>query len=115
VFGAQRERVAALAAAVERDRAAWQCARSALRDRTLRAVGSPQGLAIAFIVGLAAGPAARGIGRGLRSVNSFGLTLATFGLSPRDLVAGIRAVRRFMAAPPPASPPSSQPPAAGAG
>jgi hypothetical protein len=115
VFGAQRERVAALAAAVERDRAAWQGARSALRDRTLRAVGSPQGLAIAFIDGLAAGPAARGIGRGLRGVNSFGLTLATFGLSPRDLVAGIRAVRRFMAAPPPASPPSSQPPAAGAG
>jgi hypothetical protein len=98
VFGAQRERVAALAAAVERDRAAWHAARTALRDRTLRAVGSPQGLAMAFIAGFAAGPAARGIGRGLRGVNRFGLTLATFGLSPRDLVAGIRAARRFMAA-----------------
>jgi hypothetical protein len=98
VFGAQLRRVAALAAAVERDRTAWHEARGALRDRTLQAVGSPQGLAIAFIAGLAAGPTARGIGRGLRSVNSFGLTLATFGLSPRDLVAGIRAARRFMAA-----------------
>ncbi len=98
MFGAQRERVAALAAAVQRDRAAWQAAQSALRDRTLRAVGSPQGLAMAFIAGFAAGPAARGIGRGLGSVNGLRLALATFGLSPRDIVAGIRAARRFMAA-----------------
>jgi hypothetical protein len=114
MLGAQKERVAALAAAVARDGAAWDAARTALRDRTLQAVGSPQGLAIAFVAGLAAGPAARGIGRGLRSVNSLGLTLATFGLSPRDLVAGIRAVRRFMAAPPP-GPPTPPPPPAGTG
>ncbi|MBL8225300.1 MAG: hypothetical protein JNM50_08220 [Chromatiales bacterium] len=105
MFGAQQRRVAALAAAVERDRTAWHAARGALRDRTLQAVGSPQGLAIAFLAGLAAGPAARGIGRGLRSVNGFGMTLATFGLSPRDLVAGIRAARRFMAAASPQAPP----------
>ena len=108
MLGAQQDRVAGLAATVERDRASWHAARVALRDTTLRAVGSPQGLAIAFLAGLAAGPTARGIGRGLRGVNSFGLTLATFGLSPRDLVAGIRAVRRFMAAPrsTPAAPPA---------
>jgi hypothetical protein len=113
MLGPQKERVAALAAAVERDRASWDAARSTLRERALQAVGSPQGLAIAFIAGLAAGPAARGVGRGLRGVNNFGLALATFGLSPRDLVAGIRAVRRFMAAPPPspASPDPAAPPA----
>lgn len=105
VFSAQKQRVATLAATVERDRAAWQSARLALIDRTKRSVGSPQGLAVAFLLGLAAGPAARGIGRGLRGVNNFGLTLATFGLSPRDLVAGIRAVRRFIAAPPTGSSP----------
>jgi hypothetical protein len=53
---------------------------------------------MAFIAGFAAGPAARGIGRGLGSVNGLRLALATFGLSPRDIVAGIRAARRFMAA-----------------
>jgi hypothetical protein len=114
MLGAQKERVAALAAAVERDRASWNAARSTLRDRTLQAVGSPQGLAIAFIAGLAAGPAARGIGRGLRGLNNFGLALATFGLRPRDLLAVIRAVRRFMAAPP-AGQPAPPPPPAGAG
>lgn len=100
MFGAQRARVAALAARVEQDRTAWHAARQALRDSTRQAVGSPAGLTAAFLGGLLAGPTVRGLGRGLRGLNNLGLTLATFGLSPRDLLAGVRAVRRFMAAPP---------------
>jgi len=106
MFGAQRARVAALAARVEQDRAAWHAARQALRDSTRQAVGSPAGLTAAFLAGLLAGPTVGTLGRGLRGLNNFGLTLATFGLSPRDLVAGVRAVRRFMATPP-APPPGN--------
>jgi hypothetical protein len=106
MFGTQRARVAGLAARVEQDRAAWHAARRSLRASTLHTIGSPAGLTAAFLGGLLVGPTVRTLGRGLRGLNNFGLTLATFGLSPRDLMAGVRAVRRFMAAPPD-SPPDS--------
>jgi hypothetical protein len=112
---AARERVAQAAAADAAARARLAAARRQATDRIRASVASPAGLATAFAAGFAVAPALRGVGRLLRTSGDLRLTLATFGITPRDVVAGLAAAWRFAATaagpPAPGRDPATPPPA----
>lgn len=112
---AARERVAQAVAADAAARARLAAARRQAGDRVRARVASPAGLATAFAAGVAVAPLLRGVGRLVRASGDLRVTLAAFGLTPRDVVGGLAAAWRFAATaagPPPRDrDPAAPPPA----